>query len=71
VAENAVMKTKRRFLRFSLRSLLLLMLTPVTDPSPLAGLTSLGELDLTGTAVSPESVQRLKKALPQCTVDFP
>ncbi len=45
-------------------------LADVTDLSPLAGLTGLTELYLTGTPAEPADVDALRQALPNCEIDF-
>ncbi len=44
--------------------------TPVRDLSPLEGLTNLKELLVWGTNVREENYEMLKRALPECWIDF-
>ncbi|MCH7729863.1 MAG: leucine-rich repeat domain-containing protein [Planctomycetes bacterium] len=44
--------------------------TQATDLSPLEGLTNLERLFLRNTQVTKEDVQKLQKALPNCTIKW-
>ncbi len=45
-----------------------LIATPVSEMSPLRGLTNLRELDIRLTQITAEEVARLQKALPNCKI---
>ena len=45
--------------------------TPVCDLDPLTGLYDLERLDVGETQVTAEEVERLRKALPNCTIIEP
>ena len=41
---------------------------PITDASPLYGLSSLRELYISGTSLTPDQIAELEAKLPDCTV---
>ncbi len=44
--------------------------TQVSDISPLAGMKNLRRLNLSGTQVPAEDVERLRQALPDCQIVY-